>query len=38
MSYIMPTFKQQLQKSDNKIINSIGQTNIQEVEKILNSW
>jgi len=35
--YIAPTFEQQSQKSDNRIINPIGQTNIQEVEEILDS-
>jgi len=36
-SYVTPTFKQQSQKSDNRIINPIGQEKIQEVEEILDS-
>jgi len=35
--YTTPIFKQQLQRSDNKIISPIGQMNVQEVEEILNS-
>jgi len=37
MSYIKPMFKQQSQKSDNRIVNPTTQTNIQEVEEILDS-
>jgi len=37
MSYIKPIFEQQSQKSDNRIVNPTTQTNIQEVEEILNS-
>jgi len=36
-SYIKPTFEQQSQKLDNRIINPTTQTNIQEVEEILDS-
>ena len=36
-SYIKPTFEQQSQKSDNRIVNPTTQTNIQEVEEILDS-
>ena len=37
MSYIKPIFEQQSQKSDNRIVNPTTQTNIQEVEEILDS-
>jgi len=36
-SYIKPTFEQQSQKSNNRVTNPITQTNIQEVEEILDS-
>jgi len=36
-SYVKPVFEQQSQKSDNRIINPTSQTNIQEVEEILDS-
>jgi len=37
ISYIKPTFKQQSQKSNNRVTNPITQTNVQEVEEILDS-
>jgi len=37
MSYIKPIFEQQSQKSDNRIVNPTTQTNVQQVEEILNS-
>ena len=36
-SYMTSTFEQQLQKSDNRITNPNNQTNVQEVEEILDS-
>jgi len=36
-SYVTSTFEQQSQKSDNRITNPNDQTNVQEVEKILDS-
>ena len=36
-SYTKPMFEQQSQKSDNRIVNPTTQTNIQEVEEILDS-
>ena len=36
-SYVTPIFKQQLQRSDNRVANPINQTCIQEVEEILDS-
>jgi len=36
-SYIKPIFEQQSQKSDNRIVNPTTQTNVQEVEEILDS-
>ena len=37
ISYIKPMFEQQLQKSDNRVINPTTPTNVQEIEEILNS-
>ena len=36
-SYVRPVFEQQSQKSNNRIINPTSQTNVQEVEEILDS-
>jgi len=36
-SYVKPVFEQQSQKSDNRVINPTSQTNVQEVEEILDS-
>ena len=36
-SYVKPTFEQQSQRSDNRITTPTDQTNIQEVEEILDS-
>jgi len=37
MSYVVPTFEQQLQKSNNRVTNPTDQTKVQEVEEILDS-
>jgi len=34
---VKPVFEQQSQKSNNRVINPTSQTNVQEVEEILNS-
>ena len=36
-SYVKPVFEQQSQKSNNRVINPTSQTNVQEVEEILDS-
>ena len=36
-SYMTSTFEQQSQKSDNRVVNPNNQTNVQEVEEILDS-
>jgi len=36
-SYVTSTFEQQSQKSDNRVVNPNNQTNVQEVEEILDS-
>ena len=36
-SYMMSTFEQQSQKSDNRVANPNNQANVQEVEEILDS-
>jgi len=37
MFYMVSTFEQQLQKSNNRVTNPTDQTKVQEVEEILDS-